>query len=393
MNDSVFHRVATAMPAPSSNPLADLPPNVQQEISKLLAKLRRRQLLNSLDVARKTLEIMRLLVATSAAAQATDVNSLIKLIKRAGAVMVTAQPHELVIGNMVRRVLAIVRDETRDGGNKPFKAGDAAAASGGDAASGGEQTVHVAGPSLMSLLDAPEAPDYSRQSLKALKGPIIEGIAEVMEELSTVSAHIAEQAIQHIHANEVVLTHGRDPTVEAFLKAAAKKRNFDVIVAETAPGGEGQQMAVALAEAGISTTLIADAAVFAMMARVNKVIVGAHGVMANGGLIAAAGSHLLALAAQHFSVPVVACAGLYKLTPLFPSGPDSFNMLLSPQPMLRYDEGLQGVHVPNPAFDYVPPELVALLITNSGPSHTSYIYRLLAEYYHPEDQDLSEVHG
>ena len=42
-------------------------------------------------------------------------------------------------------------------------------------------------------------------------------------------------------------------------------------------------------------TLIADAAVFAMMARVNKVIVGAHAVMANGGLIATAGCHLLAL--------------------------------------------------------------------------------------------------
>ena len=91
-------------------------------------------------------------------------------------------------------------------------------------------------------------------------------------------------------------------------------------MAETAPGGEGQQTAVALAEAGISTTLIADAAVFAMMARVNKVIVGAHGVMANGGLVASAGCHLLALAAQHASVPLVACAGLYKLTPLFPSG-------------------------------------------------------------------------
>ena len=42
--------------------------------------------------------------------------------------------------------------------------------------------------------------------------------------------------------------------------------------------------------------------------------------MANGGLIATAGSHLLALAAQHASVPLVACAGLYKLTPLYPSG-------------------------------------------------------------------------
>ena len=188
---------------------------------------------------------------------------------------------------------------------------------------------------------------------------------------------------------QVILTHGRDPTVEAFLKSAHKKRTFDVIVAETSPSGEGHQTAVALAEAGISTTLIADVAVFAMMARVNKVIVGAHGVMANGGLITTAGCHLLALAAQHASVPLVACAGLYKLTPLFPSGPESFNVLLSPQPMVRYDEGLEGVHVPNPAYDYVPPELVSLLITNSGPSHASYIYRLLAEYYHQEDYDLS----
>ena len=57
----------------------------------------------------------------------------------------------------------------------------------------------------------------------------------------------------------------------AFLKNAHKKRTFDVIVAETAPGTEGHSTAVALAEAGINTTLIADAAVFAMMARVNKV--------------------------------------------------------------------------------------------------------------------------
>lgn len=261
--------------------------------------------------------------------------------------------------------------------------------SGGDGG-GALGGVSGAGPSLMKLLDAPDAPDYSRQPAKALKGPILEGINEVLEELSSVSAHIAEQAIEHIHANEVILTHGRDPTVEAFLKAAHKKRTFDVIVAETAPGGEGRQTAVALAEAGINTTLIADAAVFAMMARVNKVIVGAHGVMANGGLVATAGCHLLALAAQNASVPVVVCAGLYKLTPLFPSGPHSFNMLLSPHPMLRYTDDLEGVHVPNPAYDYVPPQLVSLLITNSGPSHASYIYRLLAEVYHQEDYHFAE---
>ena len=83
------------------------------------------------------------------------------------------------------------------------------------------------------------------------------------------------------------------------------------------------------------------------VARVNKVIIGAHGVMANGGLVGTAGCHLLALAAQNASVPVVVCAGLYKLTPLFPSGPHSFNVLLSPAPMLTYTDNLDmGVHVP-----------------------------------------------
>ena len=199
------------MSSAETNPLAGLPIPVQQEISKLLAKLRRRQIGSSLDVARKTLEIMRNLVAQAEKAQATDVRTLIQLIKRAGAAMVAAAPHELVIGNMVRRVLATVREETADDG-KPRSATDAAgAASEGEGESGvstsagsGDAQLHRSGPSLMKLLDAPDVPDYSRQPTKNLKGPIIEGIAEVMEELSSVSAHIAEQAIEHIHANEVV---------------------------------------------------------------------------------------------------------------------------------------------------------------------------------------------
>ena len=60
-----------------------------------------------------------------------------------------------------------------------------------------------------------------------------------------------------------------------FLKAAAKKRTgdqaFKVIVAEGAPGFRGQETALALSRAGIETTVINDAAVFAIMARVNKV--------------------------------------------------------------------------------------------------------------------------
>lgn len=63
-------------------------------------------------------------------------------------------------------------------------------------------------------------------------------------------------------------------------------------------------MAVRLAKSNIQTTVISDSAIFAIMSRVNKVIIGTHTVMANGGLRAACGTHMVALAAKHYSVPV-----------------------------------------------------------------------------------------
>jgi translation initiation factor eIF-2B subunit beta len=47
--------------------------------------------------------------------------------------------------------------------------------------------------------------------------------------------NIAEDAEKHIHSNEVVLTLGKSRTVESFLRRAAKKVSFEVIVSECAP--------------------------------------------------------------------------------------------------------------------------------------------------------------
>lgn len=48
------------------------------------------------------------------------------------------------------------------------------------------------------------------------------------------------------------------------------------------------------------------------------------------------------------------------------------------------------VHAPNPAFDYVPPELISLFVTDTGGYTPSYVYRLLAEYFTREDYGLSK---
>jgi hypothetical protein len=60
-----------------------------------------------------------------------------------------------------------------------------------------------------------------------------------------------------------------------------------------------------------------------------QVLVGAHAVLANGGVIAPAGIHMVALAAKRHSVPFVVLIGLHKLSPLFPHDPDvTFNGML-----------------------------------------------------------------
>jgi translation initiation factor 2B subunit (eIF-2B alpha/beta/delta family) len=89
-------------------------------------------------------------------------------------------------------------------------------------------------------------------------------------------------------------------------------------------------------------------------------------VMANGGLLAPSGTHSLALAAKFYSVPFIVCTGLYKLCPLFAFDQETFNDLKSPSAVLPFEdaETLESVQVVNPAYDYVPPDLISLYVTN-----------------------------
>ena len=234
------------------------------------------------------------------------------------------------------------------------------------------------------------------------------------------------QACDYIHANEIVLTLGHCATTLLFLKEAAKKRPFQVVVAEAAPSYSGHTMAAALAAAGVATTLVSDAAVFAIMARVHKVVLGARCVLASGGVMAAAGGANVAAAAQRHAVPVVALVGTHQLSPLFPHDPAlAFNDFGSPADVLPYEAVADAsvaamaaavaaadaapaapraadafavieaassrplLHAHSPRLDYVPPSLIALFVTDTGGYTPAYVYRLLAEYYSRDDYSLT----
>jgi len=226
-----------------------------------------------------------------------------------------------------------------------------------------------------------------------LRGSVMEVIQEIASDLEDLHKTINEQVVTHVHAGEILFTFGHSKTVELFLKTAAIKysRPFQIIISESAPSYDGHRMALALSSLpNVTPVLIHDSAAFAMMSRVNKVFLAAHAVLANGGLVGSAGALAVALAARECSVPVVVLTGMYKLCPRYPhEGVDTLQDLKSPWEVLprnaRGGENFEDVEVVNAVHDYIPPELISLYVTNVGAFQPSYIYRLLAEYYHPDD--------
>ena len=126
-------------------------------------------------------------------------------------------------------------------------------------------------------------------------------------------------------------------------------------------------MARSLSSSGLSTFLVPDSSIYAIMSRVNKVILGAHAILANGGMFAITGSLLAATAARAHSTPVVVCAGQFKLTPQWNLYHEDRALdFADPSNVLGFEEGnlVEKVEVVNPYYDYVNPELLDVYITN-----------------------------
>ncbi|XP_052190581.1 uncharacterized protein LOC127800163 [Diospyros lotus] len=406
-------------------------PDVNALVNDFVIKLRKRKIEGSKATAKQTAELLRSVISQQRIPHSNQAQSgaLIDAVKAVGQQLVEANPVELAVGNIVRRILHIIREEDLSLTTAAIGGLSLPAASDDDddvdrddhpvlsaAAVAAAARSTLRPPSLQTLLeDVPhsaaiphtssggdsegksKSADKSSRSRK-LKHNVIEAVNELIQDIGTCHEQIAEQAVEHIHHNEVILTLGNSTTVSEFLCAAnEKKRSFRVFVAEGAPRYQGHVLAKELASRGLQTTVIMDSAVFALISRVNMVIVGAHAVMANGGVVAPVGLNMVALAAKRHAVPFVVLAGIHKLCPLYPHNPEVLlNELKSPSDLLDFGEfsdcmdfgsstGSPLLHVINPAFDYVPPKLVSLFITDTGGHNPSYIYRLIADYYSADD--------
>ncbi|KAK2737756.1 GCD complex subunit gcd7 [Myotisia sp. PD_48] len=456
---------------------------IDTSIENLISLLKRRQIHQSHSCAVATAYLLMRVVSMF---RTTDPEKLIERVQQVGRRIVAAQPREMVVGNIVRRVLGLIRDEAE---NERFRGLSQQSDAGSDtrphtpqqntesqsfhhpelpatsspsplrrAGTTGDLVDNTIRPlerlrtlspfesitrsnsrppllshpsfsvtttppviSMFNLLSYPrsESPQPgspvsssspsgqpNRNTPKDFKAEVIDGINEIVDELGQVDDQIAAYALEHIHSNEVILTHTSSATVQRFLLKAAAKRKFTVIHVESYPNNHRDTHAVVtgaqsgdddgltpdsfrkpLTALGITVILIPDSAVFALMSRVNKVILGTHSVLANGGLVAAAGTRVIATAAKAHKTPVVVVSGIYKLSPVYPFDYESLIEYGDANNVVDYQHSdfVEGIDVLNPIYDYVPAELVDLYITNIGGHAPSFLYRIVSDHYRSED--------
>lgn len=237
-----------------------------------------------------------------------------------------------------------------------------------------------------------------------------QGIMEIIDELTQSDEQIANYALEHIHPSEIIFTYSASLTVQRFLLKAASKRKFTLIQAEAYPNHHQKSHALAtgridnesdeldiesfqkpLTAAGITVIMVPDSASFAVMSRVNKVILGAHAVLSNGSTVAAAGTKIVAKAARYHHVPVLVLAGTYKLSPEYPHDPTNFVDYGNVVKVVKFQDGamkVPNIEISNPIYDLVDSSDVDLFVTNLGGVASGYLYRVVREQYRDEDVEL-----
>lgn len=205
---------------------------------------------------------------------------------------------------------------------------------------------------------------------------------EIFDNDINVCKGIGQNGLSLINNGDRILTHcnaGRLATIRLGTATApiylAHEAGFNISVYcdETRPLLQGARLtAYELSERGISTTVICDNMAASLMAegKVDKVIVGADRVAANGDVANKIGTLSLAVIAKHFGVPFYVCVPTSSIDISVATGSDIVIEHRDPSEVtsMWYTEkkvpDAAGVY--NPAFDITTGDLISAIITEKG---------------------------
>ncbi len=210
------------------------------------------------------------------------------------------------------------------------------------------------------------------KEFKTCKDELLRRGAQFADISLSARAHIAEIGHSFIQEGNTVLIHGISRVVTTLLLLAARNTHFNVIATEGRPGNACTELALQLSQAGIPVHLVPDSAVGVFMENVHMCLVGAEGVMENGGIINKVGTFQVALVANALQKPFYVAVESYKFARMYPlSQRDMLQMVKSQkssssqlQEEVADSNGMLTTDTPN--VDFTPAKLITLLFTDLG---------------------------
>ncbi|KAI1749074.1 initiation factor 2 subunit family protein [Xylaria castorea] len=405
---------------------------VEASVELLISLLKRRQIKGSEACATATAHILLQVVARD---RWINVDQLLGRIQFIGRKLVAAQPYELVIGNIVRRVLGLIRDEASEDRNdatadspradSPRPASPHPTASLSHANSPAKPvrppTLSSLGSlartqSMFNLLSDPgmllsmgsntstpgqvsgaSTPIWNPHAtnMSALRSEVIDGIQEIMDEIRMVDEQVQTYAEIFIHPGDYILVYQPSRTVQKFLARAASKRKFTVfLVIDPSSSTSSDEQYVSLhksmAANGSSLITVLNAGLMAYMSRVDKVILGARAITAQGGVIVDSGAAAIARAARERRRTVIVLGGVYKLSPESKLLPESQVEWGEPSKYVSFADGpmVSHVKVKSAISEFLPADHVDTYITNLGAHARDNLHTIIADHYKEEDIDF-----
>lgn len=177
---------------------------------------------------------------------------------------------------------------------------------------------------------------------------------------------IGEIGARRIANGDTLLTHCNSACALSVIKTAFRQgKDLKVWVTESRPRKQGLISVKELNKAGIPTTLIVDSATRYFMKKIDKVVVGADSIAANGAVVNKIGTSQLALIAHEARVLFFVAAESYKFHPQTLVG-ELVEIEEREATEVANPKDFPGIEIRNPAFDVTPPEYIDLIITEQG---------------------------
>jgi translation initiation factor eIF-2B subunit delta len=192
---------------------------------------------------------------------------------------------------------------------------------------------------------------------------------------------IARVGVEKINEDDVILTFSYSASVLSILLLARKNAiPFRVILVDprVGDGGACSRMAKELLGCGVKVTYVGMEGVSYVMRDVDKIMLGAEGVMSNGSVFARVGTLGVAQVASAYRKPVLVCCEGYKFTNKVQLDSITHNELGSTDGMGTKEDN-DGADYLNLLYDLTPSELVGGVVTETGLLPGSSVAVLLRE--------------